>query len=317
MPTQASVCFEQTPGLIAFRTAAGDANRLLNTLLVALENLKGVTTPSRPTDLVVPWSLPATKSEWIDTRNFALRGTMVVLVDALDRYLRIISRIDGLVAPELNDRLNGRKAAGEDHRPTLPERVVSLCRAYPNVVHPAYMLAVSLLMAWRNRFVHLEYRADLSREERQGFVEHENHFMKEFGGIKISDVVARFDANLPPTLSDLSVLIAATHRLTRDIDAHLLYLQTGPQYAVALMRYLLNISSNRVATLERIFFKGGSRAAGHALARFLENGANHSSNRSGSAPSLTRRELDDVLGLSRTKAAALFGIERPKTGPGQ
>ncbi len=317
MRAPASLCFEQSPALIAFRTAAGDANRLLNTLLVAVETLKGGAAAVRPPDLAVPWSLPTTPDEWLDTRNFALRGTMVVLVDALDRYLKILSRIEGLTALELDDRLNGRKAAGEDHRPTLPERVASLCSHYSGAVHPSYVLAVSLLVAWRNRFVHLEHRANLSRTERQQFLQHAEFLKTEFAGVVIADVIARFDADTPPTLVDLSTLLAATHRLVRDIDAHLLHLQDGQDYAVALMRYMLHSAADPVATLETIFFNGGTRAAGRVLALFLENGANHSPNRTASAPSLSRKQLDAVLGLSRNKAAELFGIERPRTGPGQ
>lgn len=82
----------------------------------------------------------------------------------------------------------------------------------------------------------------------------------------IADVIARFDAGAPPTLVDLSTLLAATHRLVRDINAHLLYRQDGQDYAVALMGYLLQSSPDPVATLETIFFKGGPRAAGRVLA---------------------------------------------------
>jgi hypothetical protein len=317
MSAQPSLCFEQSPALIAFRGAAGDANRLLNTLLVALETLQGGAAPVRPADLVVAWSLPTATNEWADTRDFALRGTMVVLVDALDRYLRILGRIQGFTDPVLDDRLNGRKAQGDDRRPTLPERVASVCAHYAGAAHPSYVIAVSLLVAWRNRFVHLEHRADLSRNERQQLLQHAAFLKKEFAGVVIEDVLARFDARLPPTLLDLSTLLAATHRLVREIDAHLLHLQNGQDYAVALMRYLLDTSPEPASMLETIFFKGGTGAAGRVLALFLENGANHSPNRTASAPSLTRKNLDAVLGLSRNKASELFGITRPTTGPGR
>lgn len=52
--------FELSPALIAFRRTAGDANRHLNTLLVALETLK-TTTPVRPKELAVPWTKPGIK----------------------------------------------------------------------------------------------------------------------------------------------------------------------------------------------------------------------------------------------------------------
>jgi hypothetical protein len=50
-----SIAFELTPALIAFRSTAGDANRHLNTMLVALETLK-TNSPVRPKGLVVPWT---------------------------------------------------------------------------------------------------------------------------------------------------------------------------------------------------------------------------------------------------------------------
>ncbi len=52
---EASLLFEMTPTLVAFRQLAGDANRFLNTQLVALETLK-TATPVRPPDLVLPGS---------------------------------------------------------------------------------------------------------------------------------------------------------------------------------------------------------------------------------------------------------------------
>ena len=84
---ETSLSFEVTPALMAFRQLAGDANRFLNTQLVALETLK-TATPVRPIDLVLPWTLPAVEAEWVDTRNFTLRGTMISVVDGLDQYLR-------------------------------------------------------------------------------------------------------------------------------------------------------------------------------------------------------------------------------------
>lgn len=85
--SEASLSFEVTPALMVFRRLAGDANRFLNTQLVALETLK-TATPVRPADLVLPWTLPAVEAEWVDTRNFTLRSTMVSVVDGLDQYLR-------------------------------------------------------------------------------------------------------------------------------------------------------------------------------------------------------------------------------------
>jgi hypothetical protein len=310
-----SICFEQSPAMIAFRRSAGDANRLLNTLLVGLETLEH-STPVKPGDLVVAWSKPNTGAEWLETRNFALRGTMVALVDALDRYLCIISRIEGLTAPELDDPLNGRKGPRDDRRPTLSERVAALCSHYSGAVHPAYVLAVTLLVAWRNQFAHFEHKGGLSRTERLQLLTHAVFFQTNFGGADIRRALERYDAREPPTLGDLSTLIAASQRLVKDIDEHLLHLQDARTYVVSLTRYILESSADPAAALEAAFFRGGNGAAGRVHAILLENGGNHSPNRRPSAPSLSRVNLNKLLGLSRNKAAALFGIRRPKTGPG-
>jgi hypothetical protein len=137
--------FELSPALIAFRRTAGDANRHLNTMLVALETLKG-TAPVRPKGLAVPWTKPGVKKAWDDSRDFVLKGCMIAVVDALDQYMRVVSRISGLAALELNDAMNGRKSPGEERRPTVAERFEALATHYPNTVPPEYIAALHLLV---------------------------------------------------------------------------------------------------------------------------------------------------------------------------
>jgi hypothetical protein len=155
-----TIGFELTPALIAFRRTAGDANRHLNTLLVALETLK-TNTPIRPRGLVVPWTKPGVKKEWDDSRDFVLKGCMIAVVDALDQYMRVVSRISGLASPKLDDVLNGRRLAGDDRRPTVAKRFEALANHYPKTVPPEYVAALHLLVMWRNRFVQHDYRFGL------------------------------------------------------------------------------------------------------------------------------------------------------------
>lgn len=133
--------FELSPALIAFRRTAGDANRHLNTLLVALETLK-TTTPVKPKGLAVPWTKPGVKKEWDDSRDYVLKGCMIAVADALDQYMRVVSRISGLAAPELDDALNGRKKPSEDRRPTVAERFDALAAHYPDTVPNEYIAAL-------------------------------------------------------------------------------------------------------------------------------------------------------------------------------
>jgi hypothetical protein len=309
--SQASLSFEVTPALLEFRQLAGDATRFLNTQLVALETLK-TAKPVRPTDLVVPWTLPAVDAEWVDTRNFTLRNTMISVVDGLDQYLRILSRVGGLVHDDLHDDLNGRRRADLDRRPTLPERVAALCDRYPKVAAEQHLLAIDLLATWRNRFVHRNSKDNLSNRTRNALLATSDYFREEQGGADIAGAITRFDNGDAPSLSDLSTLIASAHRLVTAMDEHLLFLQEGERYAVSLMKYLIEEQMDPSAYLERIFQYGGNRSAGRVHALFLHNGANHDDKRRANAPVITRRKLDALLGLGRNDASALFEIPRPK-----
>jgi hypothetical protein len=91
-----------------------------------------------------------------------------------------------------------------------------------------------------------------------------------------------------------------------DIDERLLLRTSGTEYAVALMSFLLKEDANPVAMLERIFEHGGTRSSGTIHALFLHWGGNHDERRRANAPSLTRRELDALLGLGRNRAKELF-----------
>lgn len=314
--SEPSLCFEVSPALLAFRRAAGHANRYLNTLLVGLETLK-INTPIKPCDLVVSWSLPASSVEWLETRNFALGATMVAVVDGLDRYMRVASRVKGLTAQSLDDVLNGRPLPSNGKRPTIAARVQALCDFYPGVVRSEYVAAMRLLVSWRNQFVHGEDKHPLNKKERRALTSCADFFQTELGGISISEMVTRYEDQAAPTLSDLSTLIACAQRLTRTIDEHLLQLQRGEDYVMALVAYLIAADPDPVQCLERLFRNGGKQAAGRVHAHLLNHGANHNANRRASAPALTRKRLDALLGLGRNRAAHLFGIKRPRTGPGE
>lgn len=300
-----SICFEQTPALLAFRRAAGNANRHLNTLLVGLETLKAVA-PIKPNDLVVSWSKPTVAAEWDETRNFALGATMVAVVDGLDRYMRVASQISNLTDASLDDVLNGRQPAKGQPRPNIFERLEAVCGFYPGVVRPEHLAAMRLLVSWRNQFVHGQDKKPLGLAERRALTNAAAFFQNEHGGISIVDMVDRYVRKEPPTLSDLSTLISAAQRLAKGLDEHLLVLQQGEACAVALTGYIIQADPDPKACRERLFERGGSQAAGRVLAELLNHGGNNDQKRTASAPSLTRTRFNAILGMGRNRAAEKF-----------
>lgn len=302
-----TIGFELTPALIAFRRTAGDANRHLNTLLVALETLKS-NTPIRPKGLVVPWTKPGVKKEWDDSRDFVLKGCMIAVVDALDQYMRVVSRISGLVSPKLDDVLNGRRKAGEDRRPTVAERFEALANDYPKTLPLQYVAALHLLVTWRNRFVHHDYRFGLPLPIRKTLKAAGPLFAEEFNKTDIVSALDRFTQRQPPMLDDLATLIAITQRVARRMDEHLLQLQNGADYAMSLMRYLIEVSEDPKAFVDGTWKHGGDQSAGRVHALFLDNGGNHDPDRLPYAPSITRAELNGLFAFGRNKARHVFGI---------
>jgi hypothetical protein len=310
MTSTITIGFEMTPALISFRRQVGATSQSLHALIVGLETLKEAE-PVRPSDLIyLSWQKPATPEQWAEARTFALKGAMIVTIDALDHYLRVLSRIDGLVPDALHDKLNGRKVASDNHRPTLYERLVALNSVFPGA-RAEHLLAVKLLANWRNRFAHGDYKFALTAKECEAIGNTAAFFRANHGGADIQAALDRYIMSHPPTLLDLSTLIASAQRLIRDLDANILHRQVGADYAVALVRYLLENDSNPSVRLEWLFELGGDQAAGRLHALLLDHGGNHDKNRKANAPALTRQELNQRLGFGRNEASAFFNIPRP------
>lgn len=314
--TRPDLSFESSPARIAFRMAAGDANRILNTHLVALETLK-TAVPVVPVDLVVPWSLPANAREWEESRSAALKSTMVAVVDGLDQFMKVLSRIPGLALPTLDDALNGRATSPGSRRPTVYERLDVLAAAYPGVVLDQHLAAMHLLVLWRNIFVHRDYRFSLNLPERKVLTANATWFKTSHGGADINGALARYDAKAAPTLADLSTLIASAHRIVTALDDRLIHARAARPYATALMTYLIQNSGDPAAFIDRIWEHGGRHAVGAAHAHFLDNGANHGSHRLASAPLLTAADMNDLFSYGRNEAGITFGVtlEKRKTVP--
>jgi hypothetical protein len=255
--------------------------------------------------------MPTVATEWTDTRNFALKAAMVTLLDGLDQYLKVLGRIRGLAAPQLDDLLAGRARDSRGRRYTIPQRFDALCQHYTGVGQPEQIALLHLLSAWRNHFVHGDYRFKLGSAERKVLLNGGSYFSAQQGGANIIDVLDRFDRRHAPELSDLATLITAAQLLVAAIDIHLLQLPNPEAYARALLEHVLKESPDPPALLERVFERGGVGSGGRVHSLFLANGGNHDAVRTASAPSITRARLNALFGVGRNAASAMFGIPRP------
>ncbi len=232
---------------------------------------------------------------------------MIAVVDGLDQFMRILTRIEGLVDPGLDDVLNGR-AKGQERRPTVAERIERLAGTCPGAARAEHVAAMHLLAIWRNRFAHKDYRFGLPPTQRTLLVKAAPYFLTEHGGADIVAALKRFDDKAPPTLGDLSTLIASAHRLVTKLDGHLLFQQKPKEYASALVRFLMVESGNPAAFIDEVWRDDSHSSVGAVYARLQENGADHNAPLTPGAMQLTSRDMDDLFGYGRNQAGQVFGV---------
>lgn len=137
---------------------------------------------------------------------------MIAVADALNQYMRVVSRISGLAAPELDDALNGRKKPAEDRRPTVAERFEALANHYPVTIPKEYVAALFLLVTWRNQFVHHDYRFGVALPVCKVLMGAAPDFAKDFQNTNIVGASHRVTLRGPPSLNDPAFLIGLPSR---------------------------------------------------------------------------------------------------------
>jgi len=85
---------ELTPARLAFRRTAGKTGRDLNTLLIAIKTLH-TAVRTQPEDGLLGWSMPTQAADG-QTRSFVMKPAITTVIDGIDRYMKVLSRIPGL-----------------------------------------------------------------------------------------------------------------------------------------------------------------------------------------------------------------------------
>jgi hypothetical protein len=318
------IAFELSPALLAFRLVAGNANRHVNTIFAGLQALEHHAN-FRATGFLIGWSRPHTPAEWEDSKAFAYKMALIAIVDGINQYLRVLSRMPGFTDPSLADVLAGRRVG--DRRLTIGERVDALNAFYSDkakvniaghgapaasktlrrLVGPARIAMIYLLIYWRNIYAHNDYRFSLPEDQRTTILESSKYFKQRHDGVIIKELVERFDGKSAPTLADLSTMFSVCQIVLGNLDSHLLQLQTGASYANCLIKYLMTSSGSARDFLSSVWQYGGDRTTGRIHTLFLHNGANHDANQLPGAIKLTRKELHDLFGVGINKARIIFG----------
>jgi len=304
------IYFVATPARVSFRRTGGDVSRHLHTIWVAIETLVH-NMEVRPGDLHLGWSKPQKAEEWADTRDFAAKAAMTSVLDGVDQYLKVLGRVPRLTDPSLAETLKGTARTPLGARLTIFSRFAALVAHYGCAVSTEKLAAIELLAAWRNQFVHGDYRHSLSKQTRRTLEGAGAYFKSAQGGAEIGAALARFDDRKGPTLADLVTLITSCQLAIGAVDEHLLHTQSPGDLALDMVEFALRQDPDPSALLERLFFKGGHRSAGAVLALLHAFGVAKTQGYTGSAPAMTRSAFDGVVGMGRNEASALFGIGRP------
>ncbi|TGM82415.1 hypothetical protein EHR01_06445 [Leptospira mtsangambouensis] len=200
----------ETNHLKKFLNNLGDSIHSLNTICVGLSYV-GEGLAKKPEKLSITWNtidplLSAKKS-----RRFAVRSTFIFLAESIYHYLESVKSV--IFSEELLTKYSG-----------LQENVrrVNFFNEHAYSEENDYRKILMLLIVhWRNRIVHVESQATLTKDEFKILIESKNLISENHSDLDIEKTIENFEAN-SPSLKDISSLVANAIYIIRLIDKNVI-----------------------------------------------------------------------------------------------
>lgn len=207
-----------TQALADFLKVIGSGVADLNTIAVGLAAIGPAHT--KPDTLNVSWAPIDPVIAARKARKSALHAVMVVAVEALNQYVRAITKLPRFKA--LNDEWHSRKP-----KPSAAERFSDLVNFVlgsstdgedsAEVNYRYRTCCIMLLIHWRNRHVHTDSNAELTYQEKQIILSQDKYISESYAGLDVDRLLGDFKTNRP-TLKDATTLIAMTIQEVRALD---------------------------------------------------------------------------------------------------
>jgi hypothetical protein len=288
-----------TPQRSQFKRTFGQANHFLVTLIVGLDAVKAGNIGS---NLPAAWNPKDRVRSAERSEGFAIQGTLVFLITALDEYLGEIARLARPSSAELIAALDASRANEKGRR-----GVIQAFAAFSGAARTVELALVESSIEWRNRLIHPGSKARLNSDLRDQLREHARELMDDYHHLKADQLIARFESNQDsPSFKELAGMIAATHRIVRQVDSAILARLDYEQLLLSILkRHLAEVSrSEAQLRANRIWGRTDQRARHAILSLARQNG--FATPQEAAAHGLTDKTINKLAGMSCREALTAF-----------
>lgn len=259
-----------TQALADFLQVVGSGVADLNTIAVGLAAI--TQNHEKPDGLNISWAPKDPLLAAKKARKAAVHAAMVVAVEALNQYVRAVTKLPRF------EKLTTEWSSRKPKPPSAAERFSELAK---QLFTPATSgkdaadydsrfrsCCVMLLIHWRNRHVHTDSSAELTHQEKQLVQANEERIRDTYAGLGVEKLFCDFEQNRP-TLKEITTLIAMTIQEVRAMDKAVYVCNDVADVHAWLIHYKL---TERIEKIQRESSPGKRHAS---ILRMLNTHAPH------------------------------------------
>jgi len=291
---------ERTAARRLFKELAGQNNHFLITILVGLDAVEdGAATLNE--GLNARWNPQDRKASARRSRDFAQRSLLAWIVDALDTYVKALSReFDDAIPGGLFTRTDSN---GKEKQLSLADRLRTLGAHYG--VSETTCALVEMGVVWRNRVVHADAANRVNSRVKTTLLSSSDFISSEFQNLDITTTLTNVSDSKSPSLKEVTALVRVAHHYVEAIDSGVLKSVSAD---AALLKLLVKeIGSDRAGakkTIEGIWGNEASKTS-KAIASFAKSRGGFNQNEQ-STNRTSLNFIGDLAKLSRLDAFDKF-----------
>ncbi|POA70810.1 hypothetical protein [Pseudomonas sp. DP16D-R1] len=238
-----------TQALADFLQVVGSGVADLNTIAVGLAAISQ--NHVKPDGLNISWAPKDPQLAAKKARKAAVHAAMVVTVEALNQYVRAVTKLPRF------ERLTSEWKSRKPKPPSAAERFSELAKQLftPTALGSEAAdydtrfrsCCVMLLIHWRNRHVHTDSSAELTHQEKQLVQANEERIRDAYAGLGVEKLFCDFEQNRP-TLKEVTTLIAMTIQEVREMDQAVYVCNDAAELQAWLAHYKL---TGRIEKIQR------------------------------------------------------------------
>jgi hypothetical protein len=188
-----------SPPLHRYLHALGRVQHHLHTIIVGLSAVEGGIA-TKPVELDVTWKANDPRNSAREARHFLLQSTVVFAAEEFHTLATSVLRYRELKIPGVSrDR-------------------ISVLAANSKIENSYLYLGPLIVRDWRNRIIHRDSNAELTKAERQELAANAETIRENYKGIDVERLLTDFKLN-KPTLKEVTVLLAMSIKFARQVDA--------------------------------------------------------------------------------------------------